>query len=189
MGRAHGEARVVTRSTGAPANWRNLRYPKGAPVANRWPDRTPLERLLAKLEEIDGCLIFTGKLSHGYGRLRVGGVTYLAHRLAYEVFVGPIPDGLTLDHLCRNRACVNPAHLEPVTLAENKRRGMSDPARNARKTHCDKGHEFTAENTYVTSEGYRTCRACRRAFARRRYEAASETILAQQKAARLRRAA
>lgn len=85
-----------------------------------------------------------------------------AHRAAYLAFIGPIPDGLTIDHLCRNRACVNPEHLEAVTVRENTVRGASSPAENAIKSHCVRGHEFTAENTYITKKGTRCCRHCQR---------------------------
>lgn len=83
----------------------------------------------------------------------------MAHRMAYEELVGPIADGLQIDHLCRVRCCVNPAHLEPVTQAENIRRGVSPTAANRRKTHCKHGHEFTTENTRLVPEG-RICRRC-----------------------------
>jgi hypothetical protein len=98
----------------------------------------------------------------------------MAHRVAYELVIGQIPAGLELDHLCRNVVCVNPAHLEPVTRAENMRR------RSAAQTHCKHGHEFTPENTYYYWHGgrHRACRACGRATVARykqRKQAASAT--------------
>lgn len=88
----------------------------------------------------------------------------MAHRVAYEATVGPIPKGLQVDHLCRNRLCVNPSHLEAVTPAENKRRGFSPPAINARKTHCIHGHELAGANVYYRKDrpGRRQCRECER---------------------------
>jgi len=95
----------------------------------------------------------------GYGRWHVGGKYYLAHRFSYEQNVGPIPDGLTIDHLCRNRRCVKPSHLEPVTQRENVMRGASHVARNSTKTHCVHGHsEWTKR-----PNGERRCAACARA--------------------------
>lgn len=99
------------------------------------------------------------RLPQGYGLFKVGGKMVRAHRMAWQLFHGPIPEGLTLDHLCGRPCCVCPAHLEPVTMKENLRRGNGIPARNARKTHCKYGHEFSAENTIIKA-GHRQCRLC-----------------------------
>lgn len=118
------------------------------------------------------CLVYSGnKNESGYGEISYRGKTARAHRVSYELFIGPIPDGLQLDHLCRNRACIHPWHLEPVTQAENTRRGISA---NGTKTHCPSGHEYTAENTRVltgvTGGSYRQCRTCDRDRVRARYQ-------------------
>ena len=96
-----------------------------------------------------------------------------AHRWSYEYFVGSIPKDLTIDHLCRNTLCVNPKHLDPVTRKENILRGEGFAARNARKTHCIYGHEFTKLNTYLQRENggvWRKCRKCRRNIHRKYYQ-------------------
>lgn len=99
-----------------------------------------------------------------YGQFTGSSGRMQAHRWAYEHYVGPIPDGAVIDHLCRNRLCVNPDHLEPVTNRENLMRGQGITAKNARKTHCLLGHEFTPENTYVSAgrkdRSRRMCKAC-----------------------------
>lgn len=86
--------------------------------------------------------------------------TVLAHRLFYTKLIGVIPKGLTLDHLCRNRFCVNPKHLEPVTYKENWLRGSSQSAKSTRSNKCKNGHTYTQETTYVQTTGKRTCRIC-----------------------------
>jgi len=91
-----------------------------------------------------------------------------AHRFGYELLVGPIPTGLTLDHLCRVRTCVNPAHLEPVSIGENVLRGDTRPAANLKKTHCPRGHAYDAANTYIARGGERHCRTCNTAKSQRR---------------------
>lgn len=112
--------------------------------------------------DADGCLPWQGQIAtNGYGRFARNGTTVPAHRYAYEREHGRVPEGMELDHLCRNRACVNSAHLEPVSHRENTMRGQTVTAANARKTHCIHGHEFTPENTYIQSRGGRGCRACR----------------------------
>lgn len=114
-----------------------------------------------------GCWLWTGHVIwSGYGHFSVKSRPVKAHRFAYEMLVGPIPDDLQLDHLCRVPCCVNPAHLEPVTARENTLRSGGTSAVNARKTHCIHGHEFTAENTYlyeIKASGRvgRGCKACR----------------------------
>ena len=117
-----------------------------------------------------GCWGHTNKVqATGYLQATVNGRHGWAHRLMYEALVGPIPAGLCIDHLCRNRSCLNPSHMEPVTIGENNRRGMSPFAVNRRRTKCVNGHVFDAANTYVAADGSRDCRRCRRERMRRYY--------------------
>lgn len=123
------------------------------------------ERFWAKADRsagTDGCWPWIGAIwSRGYGSVRRAQRSKLAHRVAYELMVGPIPVGLTLDHLCRNRRCVNPGHLDPVSLAVNILRGIGPTADNARKSACIAGHPFDGSNTYRLGSR-RQCRACNR---------------------------
>jgi len=99
----------------------------------------------------------------GYGHFAVGRRMALAHRIAYEAFTGPIPDGLESDHLCRNPSCVNPLHLEPVTSKVNSQRGLTGLAAGAvmkAKTHCPHGHPYDEVNTYFRKNGDRLCKTC-----------------------------
>lgn len=115
------------------------------------------DRLLLHTEVLDnGCWEWRGAVDNGYGRMQVNGRTGYAHRVAYECAVGPIPDGLEIDHLCRNPACCNPDHLDAVTPATNNRRS---PNTNANKTHCPSGHAYLDHG--VVHDGRRYCRPCR----------------------------
>lgn len=101
---------------------------------------------------------------NGYGKFYADdGKTYMAHRWAYEFFIGPIPKGALLDHKCRNRACCNPFHLEPVSLKVNTLRGEGPTAKNARKTHCKRGHLLKGKNVLRRKDrpGHRECKACK----------------------------
>lgn len=144
------------------------RGPKPRPVA---------DRLWEKVEKTDTCWLWRGATNNrGYGQMVVGSLLdgskrkVLVHRLSYELLVGPIPEGLVIDHVrnrgCTHQTCVNPAHLEAVTQRENLRRGDGGPGINARKTHCKRGHPFDDGNTYRTSKG-RHCKVCRREALRR----------------------
>ena len=152
-----------------------------------------IERVLRRIvvDEETGCWLWQGAVGHnGYGRIGEHGREFRPHRVTYEHFIGPIPDGLTLDHLCHtndaecfdgadclHRRCCNPEHLEVVTIGENVRRGT------ARLTHCKHGHEFTPENTIQTAT-QRVCRECSLARARRWKDANREALNARRRAKR-----
>lgn len=144
------------------------------------------KRLLSRIDQRgpDECWPWTGAKSQtGYGLAGAGGRRgggAAAHRMVYETFVGPIPDGKDIDHLCHvaekckggitcpHRACCNPKHLAPEESVANTMRGNSPAAINARKTHCNNGHEFNVINTHVSRAGKRACRPCRAAWKQRR---------------------
>jgi len=119
------------------------------------------ERFFSKVREVDsGCWEWTGWVTSndGYGMFWNEGRNAPAHRWAYTFMVSDIPDELVIDHRCRNHACVNPSHLEPVTQRVNVHRAVGHPAS---RTHCPQGHLYDAENTYVDPRGKRRCRTCR----------------------------
>lgn len=133
-------------------------------VTNRVsPDMSPADRVKRHaIVTPGGCWIWGLKKDKktGYGTLTINYKVYKAHRVSYEAFVGPIPEGLHIDHLCRVRACVNPLHLQPVTPLVNTRRGMNH---NVLTSRCPQGHEYNEENTYRHG-GRRYCRPCKRVY-------------------------
>lgn len=143
---------------------------------------TVLARFMSKVvKQPNGCWQWIGARKGGgqaYGAFRLSRRLAYAHRVAHELFVGPIPDGLQLDHLCRNTLCVNPDHLEVVTSRVNTLRGDSPLAEYARRTHCAQGHRFTPENTFRRRDGGRGCLACRRAHRRAYHRARRERAAA-----------
>lgn len=145
----------------------------GAPTY--MPQRpNPEERFWSKVAKTETCWLWRGPARNGYGlfawRVEKRTQTTGAHRYAYQLERGEIPDGLVIDHLCRVPLCVNPAHLEPVTRGENVLRGVGTSAVNKGKTHCVNGHELVAENIRSNALGHRLCKSCDREKARRRYQ-------------------
>lgn len=147
---------------------------------NYHPFRTSaIDRFWAKIKvDINNCWLWQGKLNDsGYGKMRINGKDMRIHRFAYELYKAKIPKGLVLDHLCRVRNCANPEHLEPVTRAENTRRGTAwktsgDYSRN--KTHCPQGHPYSGENLKVRKQGkgkyqHRQCKTCINEYKRKVY--------------------
>lgn len=132
----------------------------------------PVERLWSKITKGAKGECWTWGACHypqGYGMFYWDGRLQRVHRIVYELVVGPIPAGLVIDHLCRNRGCCNPDHLEPVTNRENMLRGVGASAMNARKTHCPSGHAYDDHNTLRRPDGSRYCRECSRLRASRNY--------------------
>jgi hypothetical protein len=108
-----------------------------------------------------GCWIWIRRTDR-YGTIFHNGKSRKAHRVAYELYRGPIPNGMSIDHLCRVTCCVNPDHLEAIPLRENILRGSNPPATNHKKTHCKRGHFLSGNNLYVKPAGERVCKTCRR---------------------------
>ena len=141
---------------------------------------TPIERFLAKIRIAStGCWEWRGaRDKSGYGRFRIGSTkdatrrVIRPHRFAYNAYRGEVPAGMELDHLCRNRGCANPGHLEAVTHLENSRRGKTGEANRGRqlaKSHCSRGHLLSGDNLYTTPKGFRVCKICQRLRGRALY--------------------
>lgn len=157
--------------------WCSMHYTRWKRTGDPRPDQAPTiknddqARFWARVATTSGCWLWTGSLtSDGYGQFRWGNKNNTAHRFSFVLHGGELVDGMHLDHLCRVRECVNPAHLEQVTPRENTMRGIGPGAVNAFKDACLAGHPFDEKNTYVNSRGHRRCRACasRRELERRR---------------------
>jgi hypothetical protein len=139
-------------------------YVKGKPIRyikGHYQRSKRLSSVDYVVDDVTGCWVWKRVTLRGYGRIRVGRLMQYAHRAYYERYRGPIPSGLHLDHLCRNPACVNPGHLEPVTARENILRGNTIAARRKAQTHCVRGHPFDEANTIRLGNG-RACRECQR---------------------------
>ena len=138
-----------------------------------------INRFWDKVDVTDSCWLWTAhKNGYGYGTFRYNNKTGLAHRFSYELFEGNIINNLQLDHLCRVRHCVNPAHLQMVTLQENIKRGNTGHHTNqlrgkdhpsSKKTHCPQGHEYDEKNTYMDNRNTRNCRICISERGRKQY--------------------
>lgn len=130
--------------------------------------KSAAERFWLRVEVGEGCWLWkAGTQATGHGRFYADRKAVPAHRFSYELLIGPIPEGLVIDHLCRNPSCVNPDHLEPVTQGENIRRGDNQGPIGRRASKCPLGHPYDEINTYISPSGIRDCRECRREAGRR----------------------
>jgi len=131
-----------------------------------------IENFWKRVVKTKDCWNWVGTTNnYGYSSLLIKGKYWQGHRFSYTLKNGPIPEGLVIDHLCRNRVCVNPKHLELVTNKENILRGVGPTAINKSKTQCSNGHKYNTKNTYISKEGRRYCRVCDRLRKRVRYSA------------------
>jgi hypothetical protein len=130
----------------------------------------PWDRFADKIDA-GVCMEWTGAITNGYGRFQFERKCWLAHRWVWTQLFGPIPDDMTVDHICRNTRCVDPSHLRLLPMYDNIMAGYATSAVNRRKTHCNEGHEFTPENTHIKPSGHRVCLTCKRAY-ERQYRAA-----------------
>ena len=150
---------------------------------------TTEDRFWSKVEKSAGCWLWTAGLCHGYGQFSFLGLDVRAHRFAYELLVGPIPAGLEIDHLCRDRACVNPDHLEPVTHRENGLRGESPAVRIHRSGRCGRGHlrgdERCKQCSRAYTQAYRAIRTAHAAASREKINAHQRAYNAARRATRL----
>lgn len=126
----------------------------------------PMEKFINAIRVLpNSCWQWQNSLAtFGYGKFWIGNTQFMAHRFAWWVFRGAIPKGLQIDHLCRNRGCVNPDHMEPVTIKENVLRGVGTSAINKRKTHCKNGHAYDR----ISPSNRRYCSICKREWRRDR---------------------
>lgn len=142
---------------------------------------TPIQRFSAKFvaNGYNDCWIWTGAVeSQGYGRFCLHGKTIYAHRASFILHNSVIPDGMQIDHLCRNRRCVNPSHLEIVTQKENILRGESPTAKHARQAVCIRGHELSGKNLRIAPNGARKCKTCHNSESKRSYMKKKSVLLA-----------
>ena len=141
---------------------------------------SPVERFKSFIIKTGNCWEWTGTIQpNGYGQFTNNNKKIMAHRFAYELWVETIPEGLVIDHICKNHSCVNPDHLEAVTQKENCLRGDGGKHGNhikgknhpeSQKTHCPQGHEYTGNNLYIDPKGHRYCISCRKNHDKRRYK-------------------
>ena len=153
-----------------PKVWNNRVYARGYKGVSR--PRPVEDRLWPRVTKTETCWLWHRAEPHGYGKISVNGRHEYVHRVVYEMLRGPIPEGMQIDHLCRNKLCCNPDHLEPVTRKENLARGIDANAAKRNQSHCKNGHEWAPPNLRVASNGRRFCKPC--ADARRRAKRARQ---------------